>query len=239
MEYVPFPKIPRLSRDIVITEKLDGTTGSVFIQSTAFVDTMPEKLLAEYDGFRIYAGSHTRWLTPESDNYGFARWVQINVLDLMKLGEGHHFGEWWGGGIQRGYGLLKNDKRFSLFNVSKWGDPEARPRSCFVVPQLYHGPFDTFMVGDVLATLQRNGSFAAPGFMDPEGIVIYHTAGNLLFKKTIKDDEYHKGNVICRLPKPPQVQRVKVKGKDGRRNEQLPFEGPDRRKPREQTATGT
>jgi hypothetical protein len=36
---------------------------------------------------------------------------------------------------------------------------------------------------------------AAPGFMNPEGVVIYHTAGDLYFKKTIKNDDKPKGQV--------------------------------------------
>lgn len=37
-----------------------------------------------------------------------------------------------------------------------------------------------------------NGSVAAPGFANPEGVVIYHTAGNVLFKKTLIKDEIPK-----------------------------------------------
>jgi hypothetical protein len=33
---------------------------------------------------------------------------------------------------------------------------------------------------------------AAEGFMDPEGIVVYHTAGNVGFKKTIENDDQPK-----------------------------------------------
>jgi hypothetical protein len=40
-----------------------------------------------------------------------------------------------------------------------------------------------------LSLLEDTGSFAAQGFMNPEGIVIYHTAANMMFKKTIKNDE--------------------------------------------------
>lgn len=36
------------------------------------------------------------------------------------------------------------------------------------------------------------GSAAAPGFMDPEGVVVYVAAARTLFKKTIKGDA-HKG----------------------------------------------
>ena len=45
----------------------------------------------------------------------------------------------------------------------------------------------------VLSTLKYDGSHAAPGFMNPEGIMIYHTAANQYFKKTFEGDEKGKG----------------------------------------------
>jgi RNA ligase-like protein len=172
-EFEEFRKIPRLTREAVITEKLDGTNAQVCISE---------------DG-SIAFGSRSRWLTIKDDNFGFARWAEDNKDELLKLGVGRHFGEWWGSGIQRGYGL--KEKRFSLFNVSKWSDDAVRPACCSVVPVLYQGMFDTNTAIDCLNTLREKGSAASPGFMKPEGIIIYHTQGNLYFKKTLdKDDEY-------------------------------------------------
>ena len=37
--------------------------------------------------------------------------------------------------------------------------------------------------------LKERGSQAAPGFMDPEGIIVYHTAANQYFKQTFDFDE--------------------------------------------------
>ena len=91
------PKMARLSREIIITEKLDGTNASIYIGE---------------DG-TFLVGSRTRWITPEDDNHGFAKWAYSERERLLTLGAGHHFGEWWGCGIQRNYGLT--DKRFSLF----------------------------------------------------------------------------------------------------------------------------
>jgi hypothetical protein len=45
-----------------------------------------------------------------------------------------------------------------------------------------------------LYRLTLGGSLAAPGWSRPEGIVIYHTAGGYLFKKTIDGDERPKGS---------------------------------------------
>jgi hypothetical protein len=61
------------------------------------------------------------------------------------------------------------------------------PRGARAVP----GPFDTACV-EALAALEEKGSVAAPGFMKPEGIVIFHTAANLYFKKTLEKDEMPK-----------------------------------------------
>lgn len=172
--FVEFPSIARLSREIVITEKLDGTNAQVHITE---------------DG-RIYAGSRTRWVTPLADNFGFAAWVKANRDELMRLGPGSHFGEWWGPGIQRKYNIP--EKRFSLFNVSRWGNDAVRPACCHVVPMLYIGVFSTDAVEQALQALANDGSRAAPGFMNPEGVVVWHEKARVLFKKTLGDDG-HKG----------------------------------------------
>lgn len=170
MEFRKFDKIARLSREIVVTEKIDGTNGLIAI--------------GEDGEFQV--GSRNQWITPEKDNAGFARWAYAHKDELMQLGVGFHYGEWWGQGIQRGYGL--KEKRFSLFNTSRWSDDTVRPTCCHVVPVLYIGNFYTPAIEDILEYLKVGGSVAAPGFMQPEGVVIYHTAGNVYFKKTIVGD---------------------------------------------------
>jgi hypothetical protein len=193
IEFQDFPKMARLSRDMIVTEKLDGTNAQVCIGE---------------DG-ALMAGSRTRWITPENDNYGFAAWVQANRDELLTLGPGRHFGEWWGAGIQRGYGL--KEKRFSLFNATRWAahdqplmpipslDPRAPvkwqqrpPACCDVVPVLIQGPFRTDSIDACIQLLRERGSYAAPGFMRPEGVVVLHMAGNVRFKKTLEKDEVPK-----------------------------------------------
>ena len=174
-DFVEFPKMPRFSREIIITEKIDGTNAQICVSD---------------DGTQLRAGSRSRWIAPGDDNFGFAAWVQANRDELLTLGPGRHFGEWWGSGIQRGYGLQKGEKRFSLFNTSRWG--ESRPSCCHVVPVLYRGIFDQVAIDQALIGLELNGSAAAPGFMKPEGVVIFHTAGNFGFKKTLEKDDQPK-----------------------------------------------
>lgn len=193
MEFQAFPKMARLSRDIVVTEKIDGTNGQIVIVHGLVGDTIlgePVKIQADETGYLLmYVGSRNRWIKPGDDNFGFASWCSENSDELFKLGEGRHFGEWWGYKIGRGYGLDKDDRRFSLFNTYRWSDPEVRPACCSVVPLLYEGPFEQDSIECQIERLRFDGSRAAPGFLDPEGIVVFHTAANIGFKKTIKDDE--------------------------------------------------
>jgi hypothetical protein len=177
LEFQAFPKIARLNRDCIITEKLDGTNAQVHIDDDGVVS----------------AGSRTRWITPgkSTDNFGFAAWVESNADELRKLGSGIHFGEWWGLGIQRGYGL--HECRFSLFNAERWLDNPERPSCCGVVPVLYRGSFSTLDVEDAVHRLREHGSVAAPGFMRPEGVIVWHCAARSMFKVTLEKDSEPKG----------------------------------------------
>jgi hypothetical protein len=178
-EFVPFPKLARLSRECVITEKLNG-------RNTALIVT---------DDFELLTASRTGFVTSEHDNYGFAGWAQKNREALIKaLGPGRHFGEWWGAGVPESKRYRMKEKRFSLFNTTRWGSVEF-PKDgitgvslLYTTPVLYQGMFTTEAVEHALADLATNGSRAAPGCMDPEGVVIFHVASNTMFKKTLKGD---------------------------------------------------
>jgi hypothetical protein len=184
LEFEGFPKIPRLNRDIIITEKIDGTNAQVYISE----DLSP----LQFNSGRtvpFLVGSRTRWILPESDNHGFARWAYLHEDLVRSLGPGRHFGEWWGAGIQRGYGL--KEKRFSLFNTFLWAG--QTPEGIYSVPILYQGVFDPAAIKDALDRLSSEGSVAAPGFMKPEGICIYHEAARQVFKVTLENDDRPKG----------------------------------------------
>jgi hypothetical protein len=193
-EFSEFPKMARLSRECIITEKIDGTNAQIYI--------------TEDGGF--YTGSRTRWITPENDNFGFSAWAHAHKEELMKLGPGRHFGEWWGSGIQRNYGLTNGERRFSLFNVQRWclhdqepeliktNDPrivkyqEKLPECVGLVPVLYRGLFLTGVCDAAIKDLRNDGSKVVENFMNPEGIVCFHTAANVGFKKTLEKDELPK-----------------------------------------------
>lgn len=195
-DFIGFSKIPRLNREIVVTEKIDGTNGCIYITEDR----------------QFFVGSRTRWISPINDNHGFAKWAYEHKDELIAgLGIGRHFGEWWGQGINRNYGL--SEKRFSLFNVAKWClyhespkliniDPETKiekyqqslPECCSLVPVLGRSAtFETNEIDYQFHKLRRDGSQAVKGFMQPEGIVVCHTQGNILFKATLENDDKPKG----------------------------------------------
>ena len=241
VEFIPFPKIPRLNRPITITEKIDGTNAAIHITGRYSDERGVQAYKVDLDDVNdigvIVPQSRQRLITPEQDNFGFARWVKENAQALREvLGPGVHFGEWWGQGIQRGY--RQDRKWFSLFNYTRWSnDPSLASLASIgvqVVPILYHGPWMAVVGGpdatdvypqrdaegkvtpgvlrfapDVaLAQLEKRGSVAAMvngitykrtlddngRVLDkgPEGIIVFHEAGRLLFKATIEGDEQPK-----------------------------------------------
>lgn len=207
-----FSKVPRWKRNIVLSEKIDGTNSSVwidFVPKAAEDNYLVDALLLN-DRARLYgdveseddisgdvvpgrliirAGARHEFVWPAHDNHGFAAWVWDHASQLAGLGEGVHYGEWWGWKINRGYGL--REKRFSLFNVARWREDPGLPSCCNLVPVLYEGeqelPSGESAIDFHMRRLAFAGSQAAPGFKDPEGVVIYHTASRSLFKRTFDD----------------------------------------------------
>lgn len=206
IEFLPYAKTPRLydAKGIVITEKIDGTNGAVVIEQ--FDHTVPvqeqwdDKWLGHvefFDGdaprpdnitarFFIGAQSRKRLLTRESDNFGFAKWVFENKSSLVRdLGEGTHFGEWWGSGIQRTYG--QKEKFFSLFNVRRWSAQDAVPfvtPNLRVVPVIAQGAFSQSLIEQALVALEEDGSECAHEDWTgkAEGVIVFHTAAQQVFK---------------------------------------------------------
>lgn len=212
-EFVKWGSTPRLFRPVVVTEKLDGTNGAVIIEAVPMPDvsatrSLPPDVLAELFDARtpncvywVGAQSRNRVLRrDEPDNQGFRQWVTEHAGSLVDdLGPGRHFGEFWGHKIARNYGLT--EKRFSLFNPATEfknfvphadGDVEVikiLTPGLGTVPVLYEGPLDTDALADTLANLQDYGSAAAPGFMRPEGIVVYHTHARRIIGKVTLDNQ--------------------------------------------------
>lgn len=203
-DFKAYPKIPRLEKAFrySITEKLDGTNGIIHIvpignHGSAHVEALAAGAIATFaedetgPGTAMFAGSRSRWLSPGkgTDNYGFAQWVKDNADCLHTLLEpGTHYGEWWGGGVQRNYGLDR--KFFTLFNPFRY---EHLPQFgkmrldngyslLTTVPVLAHGtdPEALHLQLESCIYKIRQGSVAVPGFPNPEGLVV--TIGNQNFK---------------------------------------------------------
>lgn len=189
-----FPKLTRFSHDWVVTEKIDGTNAQIVIVPLSEVPEESLPFVLAHGGaenpLTIFAGSRSRLLTTGSgDNHGFAGFVQQNAEEIIaKLGEGRHYGEWYGSKIgPRKYGL--DHKRFALFNATRWTGADL-PERFDVVPTIFKGRLEsTDVFEEALQNLKAWGSLIAPGFMNPEGIVMYHGPSKSLFKKTFDYDE--------------------------------------------------
>jgi hypothetical protein len=222
-DFVAFDPIPRLNRDIVITEKIDGMNMCLWFQTEQefIVSGFKGINIGQYvtfpDGSRgfMMVQSRNQYVTPANDVKGFATWAFAYKDTLARLGAGRHWGEWWGSGVRTHYGLTNGEKRFSLFNVGRW-NVDNIPGIVHVVPTLYSGVFDPEAIRCTLRDLRAMGSFATgryrangatsflpvwdvnedvPMFPKPEGIVIYHTAAKQYFKVTLLNDEKPKSQV--------------------------------------------
>jgi hypothetical protein len=217
-----WPKTPRLRRDITITEKIDGTNGQISVRKLGEThETLDEFdcLIHSDDGiYAIKAGSRNRWVRPGADNAGFAAWVWEHANRLVPLrGEGRHYGEWWGQGIQRGYDM--EAKVFSLFNARRWRmddgkgyvipplwEAQADGIEIDVVPTMYVGPWSDVAINHQLNQLAEFGSHCN-GFDKPEGIILYHHASKMTFKVLLENDELPKG-VVPKAEREAEAARV-------------------------------
>jgi RNA ligase len=215
MEFQAFPKIPRLNRSMVVTEKIDGTNAAIVIEPALPEDLSDESSIhvtlgsvtlhptaaGELSWYRVGAQSRKRLVTPgkSTDNHGFAGWVWEHAAELVRLlGPGYHYGEWYGKGINRGYGL--DHKRFALFNTERWGDMGkhmvgGHPVIMHAVPVLYRGAFNTEHIAWQVDQLRINGSQIPDAEGQPaEGVMVWHNAARQLFKVTLDNDERPKGS---------------------------------------------
>lgn len=221
MDFQAWPKTPRLFRTIVVSEKIDGTNAAINI-SKYDAKNPPEgdechSFAHVYDSadelYCVGAQSRNRLIYPagwngnsNADNAGFARWVDINAQRLFDLlGPGRHYGEWWGKGVGRNYGV--DFKQFSLFNTDKWGKVTKENGIGFAeafdleggllgsVPVLYQGTFSEESIEDALRDLRIHGSAAVEGWMKPEGIVVYHTQSKQVYKVTLDNQDKGKWEV--------------------------------------------
>lgn len=206
-DFEAYPKIENIRKlQMCITQKIHGTNGQIRINK-----------VHDNDGSYLWAvrvGSRTRWLTPEDDNYGFCKWVGDNFEQLIaKLGEGTHYGEWCGLGINSGEGLAR--KMFVLFDWWRYADSMklADGSSIYpflmeglrVVPVLYKGDFSEDKIAETMQALKDNGShLTSPGsFMRPEGVVI--SVNGTQYKSVFQQEE-----TAWKRSDKPKIERVTV-----------------------------
>jgi hypothetical protein len=220
IEFEPWPKTPRLSNGgVTITEKIDGTNACIIIvpvdvDSPLYQDDpMAFPVYVDNRWYQMGAQSRKRLITMKEDNAGFASWVWENRIEIVELlGAGRHFGEWWGQGIQRRYGMDR--KVFSLFNYHRFSKiaqerqdwrNRAHAINMSMVPLISVGRATQEAYDEALDMLRQNGSFASAEwgvrFDRPEGIVIRHRdlGGNL--KYLLENDDVPKSAV----PKSPEL----------------------------------
>lgn len=195
-EFHSYPKIPRYENEtFTLSEKIDGSNGVININ----------------DDGKIIAGSRTQWLIGQDskgrniDNHGFRQWVADHHDDLLKLGVGTHYGEWYGNKINRKYGLDHN--RFMLFNRTRYesniskqmaiqsicpGTPSTRdelfPSCCELETVLMDNVcFNALpdLVREFCKSFITNGSRHVPGFKNPEGLIVRSNLRGTLYKVII------------------------------------------------------
>jgi RNA ligase len=165
VEFRAWPKIARgVPFRVTISEKINGTNACIIIK----------------EGKLVGCQSRTRLITPDEDNYGFAAWTETNKEDLLSLGEGYHFGEWAGPGIQKNPHLLK-EKTLFLFNTLRWNPNNPnRPKCCSTVPVLFEGDLLPNTIQEILENLKENADGTTP-----EGVVVYYHTLKTYSKHTI------------------------------------------------------
>jgi hypothetical protein len=176
VEFKAWPKIPRGQNESVsITEKIDGTNACIIINKDSKI---------------IGVQSRKRLITPKYDNYGFAGWVKRNRESLETMGEGYHYGEWAGLGIQKNHHGF-SEKQLMLFNTQRWNPNNPNlPDCCSVVPLLYEGDLESDTVDDVMIQLRE--SYIGVNTQDnltlkPEGVVVWYHKTRRYAKFTFED----------------------------------------------------
>ena len=172
-EFKKWDKINRLKDNMItITEKINGTNACVIIE----------------DGKVVGCQSRNR-LVKVGDHFGFPAWVEDNAEEIVSLGDGYHYGEWAGPGIQKNLHKLEK-KTFFLFR------PEymLMPGCISVVPILYQGPYSEAEIKRIMFVLKPYDAGAqvdalSGKYVYAEGIVVYFHDMRQSMKLTFENQE--------------------------------------------------
>jgi hypothetical protein len=122
----------------------------------------------------------------DRDNFGFAGWVMERELEIAeKLGEGYHYGEWYGVGIQKNPHRLDN-RSFALFNSNRWRDGrQERPDGVDCVPVLFEGEWTPTIIDE---TMEQLVDRAISAQYKAEGIVVWYSKTRRFEKYTFNNE---------------------------------------------------
>lgn len=151
------PRAGSKGETIVVMEKMDGSNCGIHIKDDTIVGIQ----------------SRNRSISPnadgnQNDNFGFARWVHENQEELLKLGDGSHYGEWCGEGIQKNPHKLVG-KHWFLFS-NPFRPVETLPECVSKVPVLYVGD-DSDEIMRIFVKLYTDSK--EQGYK-AEGIIVYY-----------------------------------------------------------------
>lgn len=193
VEFKEWPKIPRggPNETVTITEKIDGTNACVIVAK--YDNGMPYVAGAQSRTQLLWSQEDGGLIIIHGDNYGFGKWTRDHLDELAQLGEGYHYGEWAGEGIQKNHHNIKG-KKFFLFNYERWRDGrQERPTCCECVPVLYEGPA-YIEDGDggihaISFVMDKLWNDAKEGGWYPEGIVVWYHKSRRYEKHTFENAE--------------------------------------------------
>lgn len=218
VSYPSFSSIERLENIYcVISEKIDGTNG--LIQIDYKYDWNGQR----YDDHLVQFGSRNRYITTTDDNAGFANYFTPHIASICTLAESlinygdndnpkqdwpiYIYGEWFGKGIQRGYGL--DEKYFMPFSsfyaehMIKAGIPNI------MMPNImYTGKFSLEVVDNCMNRLTSGGFHTLITNYDyPEGVVIYFPKYNFRLKQTFEGSKWERNITKPEHDKKPKFQK--------------------------------
>jgi len=146
MKHTSFPKIGQFRQTVMDVKHMSAYTGKDELGNAIYDFTLPKPTLTfkgtvklhgtnsgvgynKADG--LWAQSRGNIITPENDNYGFAKFVEDNKESFLELHEHIRFvhpelkdgddviifGEWAGGSIQKGVAISGIEKSLFIFDV--------------------------------------------------------------------------------------------------------------------------
>lgn len=142
-EFVPFPKIKRLTLGVTVTEKIDGTNAAVHVN----------------DDGTFHAQSRNRIITPDDDNFGFATWVHAHADEIVPARQFYTVAD--DGLLSPWHGVVWCNPPYSdpLPWCAKWAQHE--PGGCLLIRAdlSTRGPFAAWRAADAAWVANRRLQF--------------------------------------------------------------------------------